>query len=24
MPQVAMSIFVLGMNIYGYLQWSKK
>ena len=24
MPQVAMSIFVLGMNIYGYLHWSNK
>ena len=24
MPQVAMSIFVLGMNIYGYIEWSKK
>ena len=22
-PQVAVSIFVLGMNIYGYKQWSK-
>jgi hypothetical protein len=22
MPQVAMSIFVLGMNVYGYLKWS--
>jgi len=24
MPQVAMSLFVLGMNIYGYIEWSKK
>ena len=23
MPQVAMSIFVLGMNIYGWKQWRK-
>ena len=23
MPQVAMSIFVLGMNVYGWKQWSK-
>ena len=22
-PQIAMCIFVLGMNIYGYKQWSK-
>ncbi len=24
MPQVAMSIFVLGMNVYGFLQWRSK
>jgi|TARA_Y100000033_G_C2713633_1_gene94615 hypothetical protein len=23
LPQVAMSIFVLGMNVYGWKQWSK-
>ena len=23
-PQIAMCIFVLGMNIYGYKQWSNK
>ena len=22
-PQIAVSIFVLGMNVYGYRQWSK-
>ena len=22
-PQIAMCIFVLGMNVYGYKQWSK-
>ena len=22
-PQVAMSIFVLGMNVYGYYSWKK-
>ena len=22
-PQIAVSFFVLGMNIYGYKQWSK-
>ena len=22
-PQIAMCIFVLGMNVYGYRQWSK-
>ena len=24
MPQVAMSLFVLGMNVYGYQQWRNK
>tara|TARA_R100000234_G_scaffold61809_1_gene37412 strand:+ start:248 stop:490 length:243 start_codon:yes stop_codon:yes gene_type:complete len=24
MPQVAMSIFVLGMNVYGWKQWRNK
>ena len=23
-PQVAMSIFVLGMNVYGYIEWKRK
>ena len=23
LPQIAMCIFVLGMNVYGYKQWSK-
>ncbi len=22
-PQLAVSVFVLGMNVYGYKQWSK-
>ena len=22
-PQIAMSLFVLGMNVYGYLSWKK-
>ncbi|MBT4207355.1 hypothetical protein HOE22_03320 [Candidatus Woesearchaeota archaeon] len=22
-PQIAVSVFVLGMNVYGYKQWSK-
>ena len=24
LPQVAMSIFVLGMNVYGYIEWKRK
>ena len=22
-PQIAISVFVIGMNVYGYKQWSK-